>query len=91
MFPFCWHVILCFSTQLFAQANCFNFSVPNLPFWPILAPPKVGVCHLVGSSAGGPPRRMYAAGAEFSEDLKDLGQASWAVSDILEAGPEGCP
>lgn len=27
---------------------------------------------------------MYAAGAEFSEDLKDLGQASWAFSDLLE-------
>jgi len=27
---------------------------------------------------------MYAAGAELSEDLRDLGQASWALSDILE-------
>lgn len=39
-----------------------------------------------GVAGGTSVRRMYAAGAEFSEDLKDLGQASWAFSDILEAG-----
>jgi len=30
---------------------------------------------------------MYAAGAEFSEDLKDLGQASWAFSDLEVESP----
>ena len=67
-------------------ASTFSSKTPKLSsFW---VPQRCGTDFFgVSGVAGGTSvRRIYAAGAEFSEDLKDLGQASWAFSDLLEAG-----
>ena len=68
-------------------ASTFSSKTPKLsPFSGSPSQVWDGFLGASGVTGGTSVRRMYAAGAEFSEDLKDLGQASWAFSDILEAG-----